>query len=61
MARIEVGATGESPQAFYVRDNGAGFNPAFADKVFGVFQRLHALSRLDVLREEPLSERLRVY
>ena len=42
--RIEVGET-VSPQGdrtFFIRDNGAGFDMAHADKLFNAFQRLHA-------------------
>lgn len=42
VAIIEAGATvDKNTITYYIKDNGAGFNMAFVDKLFGVFQRLH--------------------
>jgi PAS domain S-box-containing protein len=47
-ARVEVGMTTEDGRPLYfVRDNGAGFEQAYAHKLFGAFQRLHSANEFE--------------
>jgi light-regulated signal transduction histidine kinase (bacteriophytochrome) len=47
-ARIEVGSLRQGDAiVYYVRDNGVGFDMRYADKLFGVFQRLHPREKFE--------------
>ncbi|MEO6869755.1 MAG: PAS domain S-box protein [Ginsengibacter sp.] len=47
-AKIEIGSYREGDQCiYYIKDNGAGFDMKYYDKLFGVFQRLHSSNEFE--------------
>ena len=46
-AEIEVGRLPGNQAVYFVKDNGAGFDPQYADKLFKMFQRLHGADQFE--------------
>jgi len=45
---VEIGFRADGNQhTYYVRDNGIGFDMQYSNKLFGVFQRLHAVEEFE--------------